>query len=26
VVWALFAMVMFVTLLNFKFGNRNVND
>jgi len=26
VVWALFAMVMFVTLLNFKFGNRHVND
>ncbi len=26
VVWALFAMVMFVTLINFKFGNRNVND
>ena len=26
VVWVLFAMVMFMTLLNFKFGNRNVND
>lgn len=26
VVWVLFAMVMFLTLLNFKFGNRNVND
>jgi multiple sugar transport system permease protein len=26
VVWALFAMVMFVTLLNFKFGNRNMNE
>ncbi len=26
VVWVLFAMVMTMTLLNFKFGNRNVND
>ena len=26
VVWALFAIVMFMTLLNFKFGNQNVND
>lgn len=26
VVWVLFAMVMAMTLLNFKFGNRNVND
>ena len=26
VVWVLFAMVMSMTLLNFKFGNRNVND
>jgi multiple sugar transport system permease protein len=26
VVWVLFAMVMAMTLLNFKFGNRNVNE
>ena len=26
VVWALFAMVIFMTLLNFKFGNQNLND
>ena len=26
VVWVLFAMVMTMTLLNFKFGNRNVNE
>lgn len=26
VVWVLFAMVMSMTLLNFKFGNRNVNE
>lgn len=26
VVWALFAMIMFVTLLNFKFGSQKVND